>query len=198
MSGRAGLLQALRAGHPDIAMRDAGDRLVVETAAGALAELAFELTTAHGCEFATLVVEQAADGFAAHYFFYHAGDGTLVEIAVTAAEAELLAISDRVHAADWHEREAEDMFGIHFSGHPFLGDFVLHDTEWPEGVEPMRHGFDPRRRVSKAGLGADWRPRQLLEEPGAFVFPVGPVWSDYAESGLWLLETPGEQIRQAH
>ncbi len=198
MNGRAAFVQALGADRPDIAVRDTGDRLVLEVMAETLAELAFELISAHGCEFATLVIEQSADGFVAHYFFYRAGDGTLIEINVTAAEAELPAISDRVHAADWHEREAEDMFGIHFSGHPFLGDFVLHDTDWPEGVEPMRRGFDPHRRAPKTGLGADWWPRQLLEEPGALVFPVGPVWSDYAESGLWLLETPGEQIRQAH
>ena len=30
------------------------------------------------------------------------------------------------------------------------------------------------------------------------VFPVGPVWGDYHEAGLYLLEGPGEQIRLAH
>ena len=64
-----------------------------------------------------------------------------------------------VHAADWHEREAEDLFGLNFAGHPRLGDFILHDDAWQENVEPMRRHFDPqgshapsktRRRLASA------------------------------------------------
>lgn len=205
MSRRSDILQALRAehaaGNSNIDIEDRDDRLVVTTPAANVPDLAVDITTAHGCEFATLIVEENdGEGFTARYFFYAGANGapTLIEVIATTQEAELPAISDQVHAADWHEREAEDMFGIHFSGHPFLGDFVLHDTEWPENVAPMRRAFDPHQRVEGKGLGADWQPRQLLEEQGAFAFPVGPVWNDYAESGLWLLETPGEQIRQAH
>ncbi|MGH9467442.1 MAG: hypothetical protein ACRD1Y_08800, partial [Terriglobales bacterium] len=36
-----------------------------------------------------------------------------------------------------------------------------------------------------------------LHQEGAIVFPVGPIWADYNEAGLWLLETPGEQIYEA-
>ena len=41
----------------------------------------------------------------------------------------------RVHAADWHEREAEDLFGLTFEGHPRLGEFVLHE-DWPRRRQP--------------------------------------------------------------
>lgn len=200
MSYRDELIQALGTYCRGAKVRDASDRIVVEVAVDSLPDVAVVLTKTHGLDFGTLVVEETdAGGLSAHYFFHTgAAGGMLVQMTANTDRAELPAISDRVHAADWHEREAEDMFGIRFRGHPFLGDFVLHDTEWPESVEPMRRAFDARYRVRENGLGLDWKPRQLLDEAGALVFPVGPIWGDYAESGLWLLETPGEQIRQAH
>ncbi|MDN5870483.1 MAG: NADH-quinone oxidoreductase subunit C [Nitrococcus sp.] len=165
-------------------------------APNAVPDLAVRLVEQEGYEFATLVVEQTDEGFRLRYFFYaHDGAG-LVELSTEAAEGEpFTAISDRVHAADWHEREAEDLFEIKFTGHPFLGDFVLHDTDWPEGVAPMRRDFDIRQGALERGRGDAWMPRRLLDEPGALLFPVGPVWGGYAESGLYLLETTGEQIR---
>jgi len=201
MSTRAELAKILRAKAPEVAVRDAADRLAADAAPEAVPGLARLLTAEYGFELATLVVDHAGEGgeLAVRYFFYTPEGACLVEIATTTAPgAELPAISDVVHAADWHEREAEDLFGIRFAGHPFLGDFVLHDDEWPEAVAPMRRAFDPAARPPERGRGAHWRPRRLLEEQGALVFPVGPVWGDYMEAGLWLLETPGEQIRQAH
>ncbi|MDA3922983.1 MAG: NADH-quinone oxidoreductase subunit C [Salinisphaera sp.] len=204
-SGISNLAQALRDQHADTTIHDRGDRLLIEASTDRLYDLAVALTSDHGCEFADLAIEQHAEqdaeedtaSFTARYFFY-ADTGVLVEIVTASTNAELPAISDRIHAADWHEREAEDMFGIHFTGHPFMGDFILHDTVWPENVAPMRRGFDHGERVSEKGLGEDWQPPRLIDEPGLFAFPVGPIWSDYAESGLWILETPGEHIHQAH
>lgn len=201
MSDRDDLLRSLRDAHPEAVVHDLRDCLIVEVPVDSVPDVAVELTTAHGCEFATLVVEEMdGAGFEVHYYFHNgAGSGgLLVQVTAVTDQARLPAISDQVHSADWYEREAEDMFEIVFHGHPFLGDFVLHDTQWPEGIAPMRRDFDYRRRVQEKGKGENWRPRRLLEEEGALIFPVGPVWADYAESGLWLLETPGEQIRQAH
>ncbi len=195
MSTRAALRTFFGTGHPGLAVRDVGMRLSVDSAPAALPDIAAALMHEHGCGFATLVVEEDATGFVARYFFYARDDATLIEMVTHAPPGtELPAISDRVHAADWHEREVEDLFGIRFSGHPFLGDFVLHDQVWPEGITPMRREFDASVRVAQPGLGEDWRPRRLLEEEGSIAFPVGPIWADYNEAGLWLLETPGEQI----
>jgi len=201
MTNRADLHNALHQDRPDLDLHDTGDRLLLTVSATDVADLAVRIAADHGLEFATLVIEDADDaGLVAHYFFYSSAEdgGFLVQMTTQTESAELPAISDRVHAADWHEREAEDMFEIRFVGHPFLGDFILHDTEWPEGVAPMRHAFDPRQKIQEPGKGADWRPRRLLDEPGALAFPVGPIWGDYHESGLWVLETPGEQVRQVH
>ncbi len=199
MSRHAELLALLQGRGPGVETRDAGDRLRVEVVPAAVPDLAATLVSDHDCEFATLVVEQADGGFALRYFFYAPAGASLIEIEASVAPGVALpAISDRVYAADWHEREAEDLYGIGFEGHPFLGDFVLHDTVWPEGVAPMRREFEPRKRVGEPGKGAEWQPRRILEEEGALVLPVGPIWGDYHEAGLWLLETPGEQIRLVH
>ncbi|MDD3759366.1 MAG: NADH-quinone oxidoreductase subunit C [Acidithiobacillus sp.] len=164
--------------------------------------LARELVEHWQAEFATLLVEEHPDralSFTVRYYFYAPRQHHLLELRIAVAPGtELPAISDAVHAADWHEREAWDLYGLRFTGHPFLGDFVLHDEDWPEGVDPMLHRFSARQRPAGEGSGEHWQPPQLLEEEGAIVFPVGPIWGDYNESGLWLLETPGEQIRYLH
>lgn len=205
MTSASQAMTALQRRHPSLGVDELDDRIRISMASTELPEVAMTLTRDLLCEFATLAVAETPEGrLVARYFFYIPAEspdlprGIVFELVTNVIDHRLPAISDRVHAADWHEREAEDMYGIHFEGHPFLGDFVLHDTEFPEDLRPMHRGFDGQRRVEQPGLGADWQPRRILDESGALVFPVGPVWGDYNETGLWLLETPGEQIRQAH
>ena len=52
--------------------------------------------------------------------------------------------------ADWHEREAWELFGIHFTGHPKLRRLLLAD--WQEGY-PMRKDEVLRARVEKPWPG---------------------------------------------
>lgn len=197
MSGRSDWIGSLRELSRGGAIEHRGDWIEVRPAAEALPALAATLVETDRFEFATLVVEfdGAARDLVLRYFFYQPEDGTRIAIRVQVPRhAAVPAISQRVHAAAWHERETEDLFGIVFEGHPFLGDYVLHDSVWPEGVAPMRPEFDAHHRVTEPGLGAEWRPRRILHQDGSIIFPVGPIWADYNEAGLWLLETPGEQI----
>jgi formate hydrogenlyase subunit 5 len=121
-----------------------------------------------------------------------------VHVLLTAPLAEnvfpSIAVEAKISAADWHEREAEDFFGVRFAGHPRLGDFVLHDDVWQEDVMPMRRGFDPAAAMSDRRPVADWRPRRVVREAGAFILPVGPKFSGVTESVYFQLETVGEDV----
>jgi len=151
------------------------------------------------CAFAGLVVEENADTWELRYLFHsRAGPARVQVVARQAlAQKEFPCISARVHAADWQEREAEDMYGVVFAGHPRLGDFILHDDVWQEGVEPMRHRFDAQTPVEGRRPKPDWRPRRIVEAEGAFVMPVGPVFGGIAESVHFQLETVGEDVIRA-
>jgi formate hydrogenlyase subunit 5 len=150
-----------------------------------------------GFAFATLVVEELASaGLSLVYVFYRDAPSpwAYLELQLDAGMTQVPSISGLVHgpSADWHEREAEDLFGLTFEGHPRLGEFVLHE-DWPEGVNPMRRSFDARRRKGRE-LDITWEPPTVVVAPGAFAMPIGPVFSDFAESAHFLLETVGEDV----
>ena len=169
----------------------------VECAPDALAELSSWLFEGLNYRFAGLVVEEGQREWELRYAFYGDRDAGQVQVVVhrPLAERTFPSISEQVHAADWHEREVEDHFGLVFKGHPRLGDFVLHDDIWQEGLDPMRHSFDGRRidRQGESHLNL-WPPCRIVEAPGAFVMPIGPVFSGLAESVHFQLETVGEDI----
>jgi formate hydrogenlyase subunit 5 len=146
--------------------------------------------------FATLVVE-AEPGWSLIYVFYKdAGSPWVyVHLRLPADEKTVPSICGLVHgpSADWHEREIEDLFGLSFEGHPRLGEFVLHE-DWPEGTNPMQRDFDARRPFAARASEARWQPPTVVAAPGAFAMPIGPVFSDFAESAHFLLETVGEDV----
>ncbi len=151
-----------------------------------------------GLAFATLIVEENGDGWSLLYVFHGDAGGALwvfVHLALEVGSTSAPSISGLVHgpSADWHEREAEDLFGLTFDGHPRLGEFVLHE-DWPDGVNPMRQSFDARQRLEFREPDANWEPPTIVTAPGAFVMPIGPVFSDFTESAHFLLETVGEDV----
>jgi formate hydrogenlyase subunit 5 len=161
-----------------------------------LPELCGRLFLEWGFSFAGLMVEEGQTEWELRYCFYGDAEAGWVHVFASAPLDQKIfpSIVKFVHAADWHEREAEDLFGLIFDGHPRLGDFVLHDDTWQEGVEPMRRHFDPPSAMHHRKADAEWRPRRIVEEPGAFVMPIGPKYSGVTESVLFLLETVGEDV----
>jgi formate hydrogenlyase subunit 5 len=145
--------------------------------------------------FAALVVQDGGSRWLLRYIFY--GDFGYGQVHVILhqpkADTVIPSISSLVHAADWHEREVEDLFGLTFEGHPRLGDFVLHE-EWPEGVNPMRSDFDASKTYPHREIDPEWRPLKIVQASGAFMMPIGPIYSDYAESAQFFLETVGEDV----
>jgi formate hydrogenlyase subunit 5 len=148
--------------------------------------------------FATLIVEQAAKGdWLLVYAFYKDARSpwVYVELRLSSTVSIVPSVVDLPHgpAFDWHEREVEDLFGLHFEGHPRLGEFILHE-DWPEGINPMRHDFDAGRQFEHRAVEPKWEPPTILTAPGAFAMPIGPVFSDFAESAHFLLESVGEDV----
>jgi formate hydrogenlyase subunit 5 len=161
-----------------------------------LAEMCRQIVEQWGFTFAGLIVEEGATEWHLRYAFYGEPGAGWMHVLTSAPLAEMVfpSVVEWIRAADWHEREAEDLFGVRFEGHPHLGDFVLHNDAWQEGVEPMRRGFDAQAALRNRRPDADWRPRRIVQEPGAFVMPIGPKFSGVTESVHFLLETVGEDV----
>ncbi len=102
----------------------------------------------------------------------------LVRTQVSRSSPALASVTGIYRGADWHEREAHEMFGVVFDGHPNLAplllpegfdghplrkDFVLAprvDKEWPGGREPGEGEDRPaRRRLRPPGIPEEWGPR---------------------------------------
>jgi formate hydrogenlyase subunit 5 len=155
------------------------------------------------CSFGGIIVEELRGNWRLSYLFLSPGSGW-IEILLEAPSSTptVPSISAEVHAADWHEREAEDLFGLHFEGHPRLGDFILHDQIWPEGVAPhrklQRKTMDAHRDRLRHRPNPEWRPLLVVQDPGAFAMPVGPVYEGgLGQSVHFLLETVGEDVVRA-
>ena len=163
-----------------------------------LADVCWRLFHEWGFAFGGLDRRGGREEWQLRYVFYGERDAGWIHVLVAAPLEEKvfpsIVIDSKIFAADWHEREAEDMFGVVFEGHPRLGDFVLHDDVWQEGVEPMRHGFDAAAAMRNRLPDTDWRPRRIVHEPGVFVMPIGPKFSGVTESVHFLLETVGEDV----
>jgi formate hydrogenlyase subunit 5 len=148
--------------------------------------------------FATLIVEQVPQGdWLLLYAFYKDARSPWVylELRLNPTVSIVPSVVDLPHgpAFDWHEREVEDLFGLHFEGHPRLGEFILHE-DWPEGINPMRAGFDATRQFEHKAMEPKWEPPTIVTAAGAFAMPIGPVFSDFAESAHFLLESVGEDV----
>jgi formate hydrogenlyase subunit 5 len=145
--------------------------------------------------FATMIVEEHPEVWNLRYIFYGDRDMGLIQVIIylNKSQTTIPSIAPYVYAADWYEREAEDLFGFNFEGHPRLGDFVLHE-EWQDGINPMRKNFDAFSPYTHRVVNPDWTPVRVVQSPGAFMMPVGPIYSDFAESAHFLLETVGEDV----
>ncbi len=94
-------------------------------------------------------------------------------------------------AANWHEREAQDLFGIRFAGHPDPRTLVLHDG-WPRGLYPLRKSFEGRERP--AAEPAEEFPHLRVEGEGVFEVPVGPIHAGIIEPGHFRFSSVGEAV----
>jgi len=112
-------------------------------------------------------------------------------VSVDVAHPEVPSLTAAVPAANWHEREMRDLFGIVPVGHPDPRPLVVHDG-WPAGVFPLRKSFDGSQRVVVAP--ADEFPHVVAEGEGVFEIPVGPIHAGIIEPGHFRFTSVGETV----
>jgi Ni,Fe-hydrogenase III large subunit len=100
-------------------------------------------------------------------------------------------LTPAIPAANWHEREMQDLFGIVAVGHPDPRPLVVHDG-WPQGVFPLRKAFDGSRRVA-VEAAAEF-PHLVAEGEGVFEIPVGPIHAGIIEPGHFRFTSVGETV----
>lgn len=114
----------------------------------------------------------------------------LVRVPVKADQPELLSLTNAIPAANWQEREIQDLFGIQLVGHPNPRRCALHD-DWPQ-VFPLRKDFDLRTGLPPfEGVRHKFR---AVEGEGVFQVPVGPVHAGIIEPGHFLFSVAGEPV----
>ncbi len=113
-----------------------------------------------------------------------------LRIRVSPAQPEFTSLTNAVPAANWQEREIQDLFGLKLIGHPNPRRCALHD-DWPE-VFPLRKDFDLRTQLPPfSGERHRFRP---VEGEGVFQVPVGPVHAGIIEPGHFLFSVAGEPV----
>ena len=119
------------------------------------------------------------------YHLYGYGHGCHLRLKTSVSEeaSELPSVSAVWHTANWHEREAYDMMGIRFAGHPDLRRILM----W-EGYPyyPLRKDFPLAGKPSEMLDVAFSDPAPL--EGGPFVTVAGGVDSTAREPRMRDLE----------
>ena len=133
-----------------------------------------------GARLMMLFVEPDSDGPRLVAHLAVRGGGLLrLEVSLGERETSYPALTPRVPAAHWYEREIHDLHGIEPEGHPRLEPLVRHQNGWE------RNGADgePEHRGHKRLAGS-----------GVFLIPYGPVRSGVFESVQYLVQTSGEDV----
>ena len=111
-------------------------------------------------------------------------DGAIVRLRARLTGDSYPAITPRLPAAHWFEREIHDLWGVVPEGHPRLEPLIRHS---PEPLETLAV-------PAGDGTGTEHRGAERLSGPGVFVFPYGPVRSGVFEAAQFLLQSGGEDI----
>ena len=95
-----------------------------------------------------------------------------------------------VPAAQWDEREAQDLLGIVALGHPDPRRLVLHDR-WPQGYHPLRK--DVPAGIAPPLADVPFVPF-TAEGEGVYQLPVGPIHAGIIEPGHFRFSAVGERV----
>ena len=129
-----------------------------------------------------------------HLYYVYALDADraffILRVPVPPDKPEFASLTNAIPAANWQEREIQDLFGLTLIGHPNSRRCALHD-DWPE-VFPLRKDFDLHTPVPPF-QGERHKVREV-EGEGVFQVPVGPVHAGIIEPGHFLFSVAGEPV----
>jgi Ni,Fe-hydrogenase III large subunit/Ni,Fe-hydrogenase III component G len=113
-----------------------------------------------------------------------------VRVHVDPANPFIESITPLVSGANWAEREARDMVGVHPKNHPDPRRLVLAD-DWPDDKYPLRKDFPYNCKPPSQP-----KNRTKLTSPpeGAKVVPIGPFFPVLEEPAYFKVFVEGEKI----
>jgi len=130
-----------------------------------------------------MMLFMTSSGAARELFAIVRADTSTIRLRSTITGDSYPALTPRVAAAHWFEREIHDLWGVVPEGHPRLEPLVRHGPEQGEIALP-----------ANGDVGAEHRGGERLSGPGVFVFPYGPVRSGVFEAAQFLVQTGGEDV----
>jgi NADH-quinone oxidoreductase subunit C len=102
-------------------------------------KLAWQIKEEFDILYSLAVVDYSPD-FELNYIFsnYKNAEILILKVNITEKDFAIDSITDIFNSANWEEREAYDLFGIKFNGHPDLRRILLPE-DWPG--HPLRKDF---------------------------------------------------------
>ncbi len=81
-----------------------------------------------------------------HHFSLDREGGAMVSVrsVLNRDKPSMPSLAPLIKAANWIEREMNELMGVEFEGHPDMRRLVLSSEHWPEGVYPLRKDFSQR------------------------------------------------------
>lgn len=129
--------------------------------------------------------------FKIHYVFSCKDDTfIIINIKVDEASPGFATLTHKIPAANWYEREIQDMFGLISKGHPDPRRLINFE-DWPAGLYPLRKDFDISTKPGRVKGEYTYR---RVEGEGVYEIPVGPVHAGVIEPGHFRFSVAGEPI----
>jgi NADH-quinone oxidoreductase subunit C len=139
------IVETLKAKFPFVEARPSADHPAVNVPAEHLLEFAQGLRNELGYDMLLDLCgvdwDKGSPRYGVVYQFYHSGKKVYLRVATLApddAAPQVPTLSLLWPAADWHEREAFDMIGVRFEGHPNLKRILMWDAYQ---YHPLRKDF---------------------------------------------------------
>lgn len=131
-------------------------------------------------------------GLSMYHIFNCEAERRYIILKVVASNSIIPSTTPVIKGANWAEREAMDMVGIIFDGHPEPTRLILPE-DWPEGIYPLRKEFRYNERPPRADLTLSQSDKKL----GVMEVPLGPYHPALHEPEVFELHVKGEEIVKA-